>query len=228
MKVCTSNDGRYFLKKIENPKKYFALLVIFWIVHILIYFITENLYPQESWHIVHSKLDDMIPFVEYFIIPYVGWFVMLLVTVLYFFVKDRPSCDRFHIYLFVLDIIGYLVYIIYPTTVDFQPTEFPRDNIFTDFVKFIYSADQTSNACPSFHVAYAIAIGSVWSKSKNIRFSVKGLIWIFVALVCLATVFIKQHSTSDFFWALPMCLLAEWVAYGKSYWIPKFKKQKHI
>lgn len=228
MKTLAKNDGRYFLKKIENPKKYFAFLIMFWIVHITIYFITENIYAIESCHIVHSALDDMIPFVEFFIIPYCGWFLMLLITVLYFFAKDRVNCDRFHIYLFVLDIIGYTIYCVFPTRVDFQPTDFPRDNIFSDLVGLIYSADETSNACPSFHVAYAIAIGSVWSKSKNIKLWVKCAIWIIVVLICLSTVFIKQHSVIDFFCALPLCLIAEWFAFGKSYWLPKLRKKQTV
>ena len=45
---------------------------------------------------------------------------------------------------------------------------------------------------------------------------VKVLIWLFAILVCLSTMFIKQHSAVDFFAALPICLLAEyWVFHRK-------------
>ena len=40
------------------------------------------------------------------------------------------------------------------------------------------------------------------------------LIVIFVILVCLSTVFLKQHSVLDGFAAVPMCLLGELILYG--------------
>ena len=38
-----------------------------------------------------------------------------------------------------------------------------------------------------------------------------------VILICLSTMFIKQHSAVDFFAALPVCLLAEGIVYGRDY-----------
>ena len=40
---------------------------------------------QTIHYLIHSPLDDYIPFVEYFIIPYLLWFVFLAVTGAYFF-----------------------------------------------------------------------------------------------------------------------------------------------
>ena len=49
-----------------------------------------------------------------------------------------------------------------------------------------------------------------------------------VVFICLATMFIKQHSAVDFFVALPVCLLAEGIAYGKSYWAVRWKKWRSV
>ena len=46
-----------------------------------------------------------------------------------------------------------------------------------------------------------------------------------VILICLSTMFIKQHSAVDFFAALPVCLLAEIIVYGKDYWLPRFQRK---
>ena len=35
-------------------------------------------------HIIHLKLDDYIPFCEYFVIPYFLWFAFIAATVFYF------------------------------------------------------------------------------------------------------------------------------------------------
>jgi len=48
-----------------------------------------------------------------------------------------------------------------------------------------------------------------------------------VVLICLSTMFIKQHSAVDFFVALPVCLLAEGIVYGKDYWAARLKIKKH-
>ena len=44
---------------------------------------------QTIHYLIHSPLDDCIPFVEYFIIPYLLWFVFLAVTGAYFFFTNR-------------------------------------------------------------------------------------------------------------------------------------------
>lgn len=216
---------RYLFGKIRYPHFTLKRILIFWPIHMAMFFITEHIYPREAYHPVQSSLDALIPFHEAFVIPYVAWYVLLAVTALYFVFTDSESCDRFHTYLLVLDIVMYSVYFIYPTYVPFQPEEFPRDNLLTDLVALIYGVDEPSSACPSFHVAYSLAVATVWLKRKQSHWWTKSFIVILVALICLATVFLKQHSVLDFFWALPVCLLAEIIAYGKNYWKPKFKKQ---
>jgi len=42
-------------------------------------------------------------------------------------------------------------------------------------------------------------------------------------MICLSTMFIKQHSAVDFFAALPVCLLAEGIVY-KDRWFKRKKK----
>ena len=47
-----------------------------------------------------------------------------------------------------------------------------------------------------------------------------------VIMICLSTMFIKQHSVIDMFAAIPVCLLAEYIVYGKSYWRERLKLNK--
>jgi len=100
---------------------------------------------------------------------------------------------------------------------------FPRDNFLTDCVAFLYRIDTNTGVCPSLHVAYSIAMASVWLREKGIRPFWKGFIVAAVILICLSTMFIKQHSAADFFAALPVCLVGEWIVYGRDYWVPKFQ-----
>ena len=44
---------------------------------------------------------------------------------------------------------------------------------------------------------------------------------VFVVMVCLAVCFVKQHSALDVLAALPVCVFAELMVYGKDYWFPR-------
>ena len=77
-------------------------------------------------------------------------------------------------------------------------------------------------------ILYSMGIASAWLKEKNVSKWFKAFIIVAVVFICLATMFIKQHSAVDFFVALPVCLLAEGIAYGKSYWAVRWKKWRSV
>jgi len=119
-----------------------------------------------------------------------------------------------------------LCYIFFPTRLDLRPAEFERENFLTHCVGFLYAFDTNTGVCPSLHCAYSIGIASVWLKEKAAHWAWKAFVVVAVILICLSTMFIKQHSAVDFFAALPVCLLAEILLYGKDYWLPKFQKPR--
>ena len=66
----------------------------------------------------------------------------------------------------------------------------------------------------------------MWVKQKYASKLWRGFVVVSVILICLSTMFIKQHSAVDFFVALPVCLLAEIIVYGKDYWLPRLRKKE--
>ncbi|MBP3700945.1 MAG: hypothetical protein J6I64_03555, partial [Lachnospiraceae bacterium] len=80
--------------------------------------------------------------------------------------------------------------------------------------------------CPSLHVSQAIGLASAWWKDKSAPRPYQMAVAIIMFLVCLSTMFVKQHSALDVFAALPLALLAELVAYGESHWIPWMEKKR--
>ena len=67
-------DYRTFrLSKLNDPQFAHLKLLGGWIGYFIMYFLTENLIPAESCHVVHCWIDDLIPFCEWFLIPYVFW-----------------------------------------------------------------------------------------------------------------------------------------------------------
>ena len=98
---------------------------------------------------------------------------------------------------------------------DLRPTQFERDNIFTRIVQILYFFDTDTNVCPSLHVAYSIAIASVWLREDSAKLWWKIFVVISAILICLSTAFIKQHSVLDGFAAVPVCIIAEIILFSQ-------------
>lgn len=218
-------DYRTFrLSRINEPQFSHLKLLAGWLVYFAMYFITENLIPLESCHVVHCRLDDIIPFNEYFVIAYVFWYIYIVISLGYFMLYNIESFRELSIFIIVTQAVAMAVYILYPNRQDLRPEVFPRENICTWILSLIYAADTSSNVCPSLHVAYSIGIASVWLKMKDVSKWLKAAIAIVAFVICISVSFVKQHSVVDIFVAIPLCLLAEWLVFGKKYWKPKFKR----
>src|SRR5699024_9944563 len=99
--------------------------------------------------------------------------------------------------------------IVYPSRQDLRPEVFADDNLLTQLVGLLYTADTNTGVCPSLHVAYSLGIASVWIKEKDVSILVRTFVVVLAVLICLSTMFIKQHSAVDVIAALPLGLLAE-------------------
>ncbi len=217
-------DYREFrLSRIHEPRFSHLKLLLGWAIYFALYFLTENLIPTENCHVVHMWLDDVIPFNEYFVIPYTFWYLLIVVSLVYFALYDIPKFRGLSVYIMVTQFVAMSVYILYPTRQDLRPESFANDNIFTRVIGFMYVFDTNTGVCPSLHCAYSFGIMSTWLKDKTAHPAWKAFVVFAVIMICLSTMFIKQHSAVDFFAAIPLGLLAEAVAYGK-YWKDKRKK----
>ncbi len=214
-------DYRQFrLSKLNTPQFSHLKLLLGWVVYFIFYYLTENFIPAESCYSVHIFLDDIIPFCEWFVIPYVSWYFLIVFSLVYFLLYNVDSFQRLSKYIIITQVVAMVIYITVPTRQDLRPVEFSRDNILTQLVGLLYSVDTNTGVCPSLHVGYSLGIASVWLKEKGASPVWKTAVTVWVILICLSTMFIKQHSALDFFVALPMCLLAELVVYRDRY----FKK----
>ena len=211
-------DYRAFrLSRINDPRFSHLKLLLGWVGYFILYFITENLIPEEYCVPVHMWLDDLIPFCEWFLIPYVFWYGLIVFSLGYFLLYNIDSFKRLQTFIIITQICAMAVYIVFPNRQDLRPTVFPRDNFLTQCIGYLYRFDTNTGVCPSLHVAYSIGIASVWVKQRVSKLA-KAFVVVSVILICLSTMFIKQHSAVDFFAALPVCLLAEAIVYGRDYW----------
>ena len=216
----------FSLKKLNEPRFAHVKLLAGWIGYFALYFITENLIPAESCHSIHCGLDDRIPFCEIYVIFYVGWYFLVAGSLAYTLFFNVKGFRKLQIYIMITQGLAMLCYILYPSIQNLRPAIFPRQNVFTWILGVIYAFDTPTGVCPSLHVAYSMGILSVALKDKELGRGWKAAIAIFVLMVCLAVCFVKQHSALDVLFALPLCLLAEGLVFGKDYWLPRLQKTK--
>ena len=216
-------DYRQFrLSKLYDPQFAHLKLLLGWVVYFLFYFLTENFIPVENCHVIHSALDDRIPFNEFFFIPYCFWYLLIVISLGYFALYDVENFRNLQTFIIITQVVAMTVYILYPSVQNLRPTEFARDNFFTWLAGIIYTLDTPTGVCPSLHVAYSLGIGSCWLKEKSASKLWKGFVVFSVILISLSTAVVKQHSVVDIAAALPVGLLAEILVFGK-YWKNKLR-----
>ncbi|MBQ3054620.1 MAG: phosphatidic acid phosphatase [Oscillospiraceae bacterium] len=215
---------QFRLKEIGKPQYRHLLYLLGWIGYFALYFLTERFIPYEACTPVYSPLDDLIPFCEYFVIPYVGWYFLIVGSLLYLMFYNPDNFKNLMKFIIVTQIVAMSIYIIFPNRQDLRPLFFERDNLFTRIVGLLYQADTSTNVCPSLHVGYSIGIASAFLKEGSVSKFTKTWITLFCLSVCLSVAFVKQHSVVDIFAALPMCLLAELIAFFP-YWKKKVTRK---
>ena len=215
-------DYRDFrLSRVNEPRFSHIKLLLGWVGYFALYFLTENLIPAERCHVMHCALDDLIPFNEFFVIFYVSWYVLIVISLLYFFLYDIQSFRDLSTFIIITQVVAMAVYILYPNRQDLRPETFERQNILTWLMGIIYAFDTPTGVCPSLHVAYSLGIGSAWLKKKDASPVWKAVLVIWIVLICVSVMFVKQHSAVDVVAALPLGALAEYLVYRKRYYSRK-------
>lgn len=131
-------------------------IIIFGIVYLATFFFMEA--RDVPVNIIHTKLDDMIPFCEYFIIPYVIWYVYVCGAVLYLGLTDKSLKEykRFIANMMLGMIVFVITSLIYPNGQNLRP-EIVVDGFFTWAVNLLYTIDTSTNILPSLHVFATVA-----------------------------------------------------------------------
>lgn len=182
-------------------------------------------------HIIFSSIDAKIPFCEYFIVPYFLWFLYIAVTILYFAYKNNNRTEYVNL-LFNLGIgmtFFLIVSYVYPNGLQLRPTVFPRDNIFTKAVQFLYSIDTATNVLPSIHVYNSIAAFCAINECAKLQ-KHPWIRWgacILTISIVLSTMFLKQHSIVDVVTGLAFSMVSYMVIYRIPERSPSHSKSRH-
>ena len=81
-------------------KKYKHMWVFLYAFIYMPWFLFLEKHVTTKYHVMQTALDERIPFIEYFIVPYLMWFAFIAVVFLYFFLrmcKDFISWQQSHL-----------------------------------------------------------------------------------------------------------------------------------
>lgn len=209
-------------------KKYKHAWVFSYVFLYMPWFTYLEKHVTSNYYTIHVTLDDKIPFVEYFVVPYLLWFVFIAAVFLYFFFNDVDGFYKLAKLMFTGMTIFLIISTLMPNGLHLRPVYFERDNIFVDMVKFVYSADTPTNVFPSLHVFNSLAACIAICQSEKLKKHPAVCVGVYVmaTLIILSTMFLKQHSVVDVIMAFVMAnVLYQFVYAAEGKKIPKVAKK---
>lgn len=167
-------------------------------VYLVCFFLLEHLVTGDYWA-TQLPLDSLIPFCPFFVVFYCLWYPLLVAVGLYLLAADRPGFRRYMAFLSVSFFLSLLIWALIPNGQDLRPDLTRQADFFSRWVGALYAIDTNTNVFPSVHVVGAIgAAWAVWDCPSLRRRRWPGIAaTVLAALICLSTVFIKQHSLLD-------------------------------
>ena len=167
--------------------------------------------------LVHCRLDDMIPFCKYAIIPYYLWFPWIPFTLFYLLYKaPREDFWRLCLPLFTGMTMALLFYAMVPNGLALRPRTVPGTDIFAQSVRMLYRSDTPTNVCPSIHVFNSVTLMLAYYRSAV--FDAPRRRWMRPAAmalcvsITLSTMLLKQHSVIDVVFGLLLALALDYAA----------------
>ena len=167
------------------------------------------------YHVIHTWLDDQIPFCSYFIIPYGVWFIFNLYVVGWFVLKAEKYEYYRLITALMLGMTAFLVVsVVYPNRLELRPDFVDTTGLCGKLVALLYKSDTSTNVLPSIHVYNTVVLCHAINTCNRLR-SRKGVLLasnILGVMIILSTMFLKQHSVIDVCLGLVMGMLMQIVS----------------
>jgi membrane-associated phospholipid phosphatase len=151
-------------------------------------------------YIIHCKLDELIPFCEAFIIPYVFWFPYVGGTFIWFKRRGWKDYSRLCTMIFSGLTICLIIYYIFPTGLNLRLATDPHNTGFLyNLVVMLRGIDTPTNVCPSIHVMNTVMIFQAICSLDNLKHRKLTIAvhFVIMLLICSSTVMLDQHSVID-------------------------------
>ncbi len=179
---------------------------------------------------INCPLDNYIPFLPIFAIPYFIWFLYMPAIFIFLFYHSKNEFYRLCAFAFSGMTIALIIYSVFPNGIHLRQ-ELTGDGFLIQLIAILRKSDTDTNVCPSIHVYGTLAAQICLSSSQHIKGWVNRrhynvISWIIAVLICLSTMFLKQHSIVDVISAVILVLIMYVVIFKICFKNVEFPKPK--
>jgi membrane-associated phospholipid phosphatase len=139
-----------------------------------------------------SPIDDLIPVIPPFVIPYVSLEPFIYATLVLFLLFRTRIFQSAALSLIAAWFVSYAFYFFLQSFID-RPTLTGTDTL-TQMIRDVYTSDNAYNDFPSLHTSLSTILTIHWWRVDK-RIGIPIAIW--VVLIVASTVFVKQHYIAD-------------------------------
>lgn len=177
------------------PKYAIAPLCAIVLAHALVWIGTKLIMGDVPSHYVALDIDALIPLREEWVVVYVLTFPFWLMGLVLIGRQDEPRCYRMAAGAIIAELICCAFFVFYPTIVE-RPV-LCVDDPFSWALSIIYTTDTPTNCLPSMHCLFAYLVFRQSLGAPRAPTSLRVFSGVFAFLVCLSTLFVKQHVVLD-------------------------------
>jgi membrane-associated phospholipid phosphatase len=199
------------LKEKLDQYKHFSILS-YYLVIVILYHVYEKITVPK--YIMYSKIDNYIPFIKEMVIPYLFWYIYIIIALVYLGFTSKKDFYNLCSFMFIGMTICFAIYAVFPNGQNLRPVITGKD-IFSRMVYYIYMTDTPTNSAPSMHVLDSIAVHAALMNCESLQNNrwIKTGSFITTLLIILSTVTLKQHSILDVLYGIMLSALLYIVIY---------------
>lgn len=156
--------------------------------------------------ILRTPLDDALPVIKPFVVPYVSLNYVVYFSLVVFLLFRTKIFQSAALTMIMAWLVSYFFYFFFQTEV-IRPVLTGTD-LFTRMIQNVYAGDNPFNDFPSLHTSISTIIAIYWFRLDR-RAGIVASIW--TAFVIASTVLIKQHYLADVASGLLLAFGASWL-----------------
>jgi membrane-associated phospholipid phosphatase len=188
----------------ESPRSAIVTLVL-GAAAIVVSLFYDALNHGPSVLFLRTPLDDLIPVVGPFAVPYVSLRPFIYLSAVLFLLIRVRIYRSAAVSMIVVLLVSYAFYAFLQTYID-RPA-IAGDDLFSRMIRDVYASDQPYNDFPSLHASLSTIFAIHWLRVD------RGLgmpIAVWAALIVLSTVFVKQHYVPDVVAGVLLASVTSW------------------
>jgi membrane-associated phospholipid phosphatase len=141
---------------------------------------------------LRTSLDDALPLVPLFVIPYLSLEPFIYFSLIFFLAFRTRIFQSAALSLILAMLLSYVVYFFLQTEV-MRPTVRGVDAL-SCMIRDVYTGDSPYNDFPSLHTSLSTIIAIHWWRTDH-RLGIIAAVW--TTLIVASTIFVKQHYVAD-------------------------------